>query len=35
MSLVMFKGNFEQIAFSLSQLKLLRESSFLWLRRLN
>jgi len=35
MSLVMFKGKFERFALSLSWFKLLRQSSFLWFRRLN
>jgi len=35
MSAVMFKENFERIALSLSRFKLLRQSYFLWLRRLN
>ena len=35
MSLVMSKGKFERIAFSLSRFKLQRQSSFLWLRRFN
>jgi len=34
MSFATSKGKFEQIAFSLSWFKLLRWSSFLWLKRL-